>query len=591
MPTRLLQNLTGQPTETATRPLGKLFAIPVLDAETQHSFRKDRQPVLLNALHFALGLGAAAFLAHAVLNVCTGHIAMANLAPKLVIVLILLTLLIYLRRATDPARHLALIARLGVGLSALELYVALLLDGNQARYAETWPCLLPMYFFGYGQMFISLRAATVFGWSTALFMPLSGYWIGVEPVALIPSLLNLSVVNIFGLCTRCQLEAYSRNSFLEKRRAEQNADAKTRYLHQLSHNLRQPMQALNCYASALEAVATRQHQPETRRVVGRLVGAIDELSLAFDRILDMANLECGKQIPQLTAVDVNSLLSALEHQFAPQAVRRGLRLKIVLRRRPPYCVHSDAIILSQIIGNLIDNAIKYTADGWIVVSPVKVGNGLKLHVRDSGIGIDQALQQDIFQEFFRGRRRLADDRADGLGLGLAFVRKAIERLPDHHLRVVSKPHHGSDFQLCLPTLDNMMLHAETLLKPTGLFGHLVWVIDDDRTVLNALSDELTAWGCLVETAASLAELHEILTDSISAPDLLISDFYLEDGETAHDIIAAVQNEYGPVPTLILSAHAIAERDKARWPEGTRLLRKPAGANTLIEAMLTAMTPG
>jgi len=81
-------------------------------------------------------------------------------------------------------------------------------------------------------------------------------------------------------------------------------------------------------------------------------------------------------------------LSRLEDQFAPLAAKRGLKLKVRLCSRPPYTIYSDVSILSQIIGNLIDNAIKYTEGGWIVIGAVRIsGDRLKLHVRDNGIGI------------------------------------------------------------------------------------------------------------------------------------------------------------------------------------------------------------
>jgi CheY-like chemotaxis protein len=324
-------------------------------------------------------------------------------------------------------------------------------------------------------------------------------------------------------------------------------------------------------------------------MIGKLGSAIDELNNTFNHILDIANLETGQQIPTLAAVDINILLMKLENQFAPQASKHGLKLKVRLRSRPPYTVYSDACILNQIIGNLIDNAIKYTASGWILITAVKVdGNRLKLHVRDSGIGIPDELRGEIFKEFFRGHRRQADSQAHGLGIGLAYVLKATERLPNHSLQVSSRLHQGSDFQLCLPVVDIAPQRICVPPQQPSFAGSFVFIVDADHQVLHAMDEQLTAWGCLVQTAASKAETHAALAENIRPPDLLITDFYLDDNETAHDIIAAIQADSGPVQTLILSGHAIPDEDKAKWPEHTLLLRKPTSAAVLIETMAKAM---
>lgn len=257
----------------------------------------------------------------------------------------------------------------------------------------------------------------------------------------------LLIANIFSFRARFQLETHARRLFRDCRKAESIAADKTRLLMQLSHNLCQPLQALSCYSSVLDAAFANKQGDPLQQVIAKLGSAIDEFNDTFNHILDIANLETGNQTPQLSAVDINTLLAKLENQFAPQAARRGLKLNVRLRSRPPYAVYSDACILSQIIGNLIDNAIKYTASGWVVITAVKISDDrLKLHVCDSGIGIADELHGEIFEEFFRCHR----GETHGSGIGLSYALKATERLPKHSLQVYSRLHYGSDFQLCLP---------------------------------------------------------------------------------------------------------------------------------------------
>ena len=569
--------------------LSQLFAIPSFDKETERQFWEERYLVLLTPLKWALCLGALTFLAYIALDLASNNTTSAEAILRLPIVVVLLCLFKYLNTRPKTIKHIHIVAKLSASLSALNLILMLLYDGNPGYYAETWPALLPMYFFSYGQMFMSLRSTISFGWISLLAMPATGYLIGVPLAALIASILNLLIVNIFGLSIRCQLEAYSRRSFTKKRKAEHNAADKTRFLHQLSHNLRQPLQALSCYSSVLETACEQHTEPDLRHIASRMGLVIDELNNAFNCILDITNLENGKQIPLLTSVDINVLLATLENQFAPIATQNGIKLKISLRAKPPYNVHSDISILSQIISNLIDNAIKYTHKGWIVVAAVKISpQQLKLHIYDTGAGIANSMQEDIFKEFFRNDRRQTDTRTAGLGLGLAYVGTAIQRLPNHYLKLTSKPQTGSDFQLYLPTVVNPINYTETQSQHNQLAGRFVLVVDDDTDVLKALTEQLKNWGCLVQQASSLDESMAILQEIFIIPDLLITDFYLNNQETAHDIIAAVHADCGPIPTLILSARAIQDAEKAKLPEPTAILRKPAGSKTLMDTMAKVM---
>lgn len=400
----------------------------------------------------------------------------------------------------------------------------------------------------------------------------AGYGVGVPAPAWLTSLLILGIVNLFGLCTRCQLENYSRRSFQQRHLAERAAEDKARFLRQASHNLRQPLQALGCYASLLDGALVQQRLDEAQRTAARLGSTIDQLNDAFNHILDVANLECGRQIPAIAEVDINPLLCALESQFAPQAARRGLRLKIVPRSQPPFTVRSDASLLRQILGNLLDNAIKYTRSGWVMVATVKTrDNRLKLHVRDSGIGIADGEREAIFTEFYRGGAA-----GHGLGIGLAYVAKALEHLPEHRLVLHSHPSQGSDFSLCLPCGTQASACSASL---PAWAGYYVWLLDSDAAARQALAEQLGGWGCLVEQAGSLDEWRQTLAESQRPPDLLVAD----GAQELHAALTAVHADCGPVPAIVLSRNAMSP-ELAHWPAPSRILRKPATAAALRQAM-------
>lgn len=566
------------------------FFTRTFDDASEQLFWKEGHDKILSTLKIALLLGALGFLAFILLDICIGDLSNLELVGRIMIVPMLFALLLYLHLHPQPTQKISTIAKLGAGLSVANLLVILLIDGNPVFYPETWVGLLPIYFFTYGQMFMTIADTVIFGLLAMIALPLCGYLIGVDSIALLPSIMILLIVNTFGFCTRRQLESYARNMFKERRNAEFAAEDKTLFLRDLSHNLRQPLQALSCYTSVLDAAFGDRQDEHAHHVISKLGLAVDELNHAFNHILDIANLETGKQIPLLTTVDINVLLATLENQFAQLAAKRGLKLKVKLRYAPPYTIYSDACILSQIVGNLIDNALKYTSQGWVLVEAVRIGgNRLKLHVCDTGIGIHDRQKPYIFNEFYRGHRRSKDPRIQGLGIGLTYVRKAVNHLPEHSLDFYSRPNLGSDFQLFMPIAGEKANPACPHNRyESELTGSFVFVVDDDRQVLDALVEQLSCWGCIVQKAASTAETLVALADNFRPPDLLITDFYLSDNETAHDIIAAIEADCGSVPTLILSAHAIPAEDKAKWPKNTLLLRKPANASVLMNLMAKAM---
>lgn len=584
-----LQSWSLRPSNVNSKQKPNRYSIPHFDADNERLFRQELKIETLSTLKTVLLLGASCFLGFIVLGIVHGGLSKDEIIGYLLIVITLTVLFVILYRHPQPESQVNSVAKLSAVLSVIGLSCILLTENNPALYAEIWIGLLPIYFFIYGQMFMTITEALKFGLLAMIIMPLSGYLIGVETAALMPSIIILLIVNAFGFCTRCQLEAHTRNLFRERRQAECISADKTLFLRQLSHNLRQPLQALSCYSSVLDAGFTNHSAPHLHNVAVKLGAAVDDLNNAFNHILDIANLETGRQIPQLAAIDVNILLATLADRFAQQAAKKDLKLKIHLRSQPPYTVYSDACILSQIISNLIDNAIKYTDSGWIVIAAVKTrDNRLMLHIRDSGIGIADELHDDIFKEFFRCPKHQTDAKTNGLGIGLAYVLKAMEYLPDHSLQVHSRLHQGSDFQLCLPVVDTAQQQLCAQPLHSGFTDSFVFIVDTDQQVLQAMAEQLSAWGCLVQTAACKAETLAALAENFRAPDLLITDFYLNDNETAHDIIAAVQADCGPVPTLILSCHNIPAEDRAKLPESTLLLRKPAGGEVLMGMMAKAM---
>ena len=571
-------------TALPARVVARVYAIPRrhttetdFDIETERLFRRERQAMTLSTLKptlLTVALGVPTYLLLDKLN--GGNTG--NPLGALLFIGVALGLCLHLQRCPHPQQLIALSAKLAVAAAIIGLSLQVLLNPEPTAYHRIWTGLLPIYFFIYGQLFMPLAQTVALGWLAMLFLSFSAYAGGISTAELLSSAIILLLVNFMGYCTRYQLESHARRAFLAKRRAEAAAQCKNQFLQQFSHNLRQPLQALSCYASVLECLS-HSTGGELPTVAAKMGGAIDELNLAFNNILQIANLEAGQQQPILTAVNINAVLTTLRDQFAPLATARNLKLYVRLRQAPPYSIHTDPVILKQVLSNLLDNAIKYTEQGWVVVGTAKISDScLKLHICDSGIGIGAEHQHDIFQEFYRAQGA----QSPGLGIGLCYVRKAVENLPGHQLDFASRPGRGSDFQLRLPLAAPGAARWPQRKSAANLQGIFVFIIDDDDAAAAVLAQELSCCGCLVQTAASKPAALQLLAENLRPPDLLICDYYLTAADAAADIILDITALYGPLPTIVLTTQSIPDSGLAQWPAHIRQLRKPVCAADLHE---------
>jgi len=187
-------------------------------------------------------------------------------------------------------------------------------------------------------------------------------------------------------------------------------------------------------------------RPDTPpEVPQRLRDSIQALASLFDSILGIARLDAGKLQARPQPVQLAGLVGRVVPQFAGQAEARGLQL----RWRVPLhaVVLTDAVLLERMLGNLLSNALRYTLRGRVLVGARRRGAHWHLLVLDTGIGIAQADQQRVFDEFVQ----LGDaqrDAAQGVGLGLPTTRRLADLL-GHGLQLQSVPGRGSCFRLVM----------------------------------------------------------------------------------------------------------------------------------------------
>ncbi len=318
--------------------------------------------------------------------------------------------------------------------------------------------------------------------------------------------------------TRAELEKLTRSLEQTTQELRQQNEAKSKFLAYAGHDIRQPLQAIHLLLAGLMESGLQTPQQQTARLMETSVNALTDL---LDVLLDISRLEAGAIQPQPRPVDLERLLAQLLQEFRPQASARGLQLRLHLPAQE-VTVLSDERLLASVLRNLLGNAIKYTQRGGVLVSVRRAGQGYKLQVWDTGIGIAPEHQEQIFEEYYQVDNPQRD-RSKGLGLGLAIVRR-ISALLDLQASCRSRPGRGTVMGVMLPAAVRESAGIGTA-RPSSdaldLSGTWVVVVEDAAEVAQALVQWLQARGARVTHCRTADE-------ALAVPGIGTADFYLSD---------------------------------------------------------------
>lgn len=297
---------------------------------------------------------------------------------------------------------------------------------------------------------------------------------------------------------------------------EANA-AKSRFFAAASHDLRQPLQAMNLYMSVLQG---GQSDPSTLVRLDECLSALDRL---LGVVLDLSRLDSGQITPRPRPFAVQPLLDRLAGTYEAAARHKGLQLRV--HPTTAWAV-SDPALLERVLANLLTNAIRYTSRGGVLLGVHRRGPGLRLFVADTGMGIAPEAHQSIFEEFVQ-LNNPARDPDKGHGLGLPTVRR-IAQLLGHDMELRSRAGRGSIFALYLPPAPpGSERAAPEPIAPaaTALTGRVL-VVEDNALVRDALVQLLGGWGLHVQAASDGAAACALLAQSDDAFDVVLSDWRL-----------------------------------------------------------------
>lgn len=361
--------------------------------------------------------------------------------------------------------------------------------------------------------------------------------------------------------------------------------AKTRFLAMTSHDLRQPLQTIRLLNASLQRLASVT--PAILDLLHRQEQAIDGATRLLNTLLDINRMETGAVEPQIGEVDLDPLLDSVVQEFLPSAEARGIDLK---HAASGVTLRTDAMLFTQILQNLVGNALKYTHAGTVSIATSMDVDALILRIEDTGIGIPPDKLDRIFDEYYQIDSK--GNPRQGVGLGLAIVREAA-RLLGLTVSVASTPGKGTRVRVRIPRrmvierLQPRVREPEGRMSGTGAAPHgRVLLIEDNDSVRTATELFLSLEGFETRSAATLAEAEGLLAD-LQPGDVLVTDYHLDGSLTGLDLLQQVRKRQGrDVPAILLSGDLQSvNRLTKRRIANCRFLSKPVDTRALVTAII------
>lgn len=357
--------------------------------------------------------------------------------------------------------------------------------------------------------------------------------------------------------------------------AERANAGRSRFVAAASHDLLQPLSAAKLFISSLEAEAL---SPGAQATLEKAQNALLSVEGILGALLDISKLESGRAAVSVGPVPLERMMRQLNDEFGALAAAKGLRLVVVPCRA---VVATDPAYLRRILQNLIGNAVRYTERGRVLVGARRRGGMVRLEVRDTGPGIPEAEQDNIFKEFHRLNARAS--ASEGMGLGLAIVERACGLL-GHPLGLVSDLGRGTCFMVQLPLVEAggpAVVEGARVAEPrVAMADRIVFLVENDAELRRAIGLLLEKWGASVIEAPTGEAALELIEELGILPDCLLVDQDLGQGMDGLAFVAALNERHGAIPVRLVTAMRTPDLLARAAAAGVGLLPKPIDARAL-----------
>jgi signal transduction histidine kinase/CheY-like chemotaxis protein len=365
---------------------------------------------------------------------------------------------------------------------------------------------------------------------------------------------------------------------------------KEKFLANMSHEIRTPMNAIIGFTNLLQK---KELDDEAKDYVQTIEKSSENLLTVVNEILDLSKIEAGMMRIETSVFSINETLLSLENLFKQKAVEKKLNLIFEIDKTIPDSLKGDPIRLSQILINLINNAIKFTVVGNVHVNVSKLNANDKnieigICVSDTGIGIKKEDIKNIFERFTQAEND-ATRKYGGTGLGLSIVKELVE-LQGGHIEVKSEYEKGTSFTIIIPyaivktTINKRVIENKINIK-TNFVNNKVLVVEDNSFNQKLIIHLFKNWGLAFDLVENGKEAVAVL--KTNKYDAILMDMQMPemDGYTATQQIRNVLKLDTPI--IAMTAHALAgEREKCLSYGMNEYIAKPIREKQLFDLITT-----
>ena len=375
---------------------------------------------------------------------------------------------------------------------------------------------------------------------------------------------------------------------------------RSRFLAAFSHDLKQPMQAINLYLGSVErslahaSLDTAERSRATESLL-RLRQSMGYMNDVFDSMLDVSRLDSGALEVSIERIDAREFCERMVAQHRRMAEDLGLTLTLRAPEHEALFLQTDPRLLERILRNFISNSMRYTQRGGVRLRISRRGERCRIAVIDTGAGIAVGLRKKIFDEFTRGDH--AAMTTQGVGLGLAIARRLAARI-GARISLGSHVGIGSVFAIDLPLVTEVIAGSEQValaetylierLLPQVLFeppeNTLMVCIDADPDVGNALRLLAPGIGISVIVACSSDDAIRQLAIQGGIPSLLMVDAQMQ-SEPVAQVITRINDEFNSnIPVLLCSDESPFSDLQRQVSSRVTLLQRPFSTEKLRAAI-------
>ena len=345
-------------------------------------------------------------------------------------------------------------------------------------------------------------------------------------------------------------------------------DVMAQFLSAVSHDFRQPLHALGLFVAQLRSPLG---VAERARVIEQIEAALAKIIHQFNALLDISRLDAGQLVPDINVFPLATLLVRAEDSIAETARQKGLELRII---PSALWVRSDAVLLERILMNLVSEAVRHTASGKVLLGCRRRGARVCIEVWDDGPG-----------QLAEHCATVGGGTEPGLENFDSIVPEIVRRLCGllgHEFAMPSPGSRQPRYSISVPWV--LPPANPTVSGPhefDASVGKLVAVIDDEPLVRDGMAGLLRNWGYRVMAANNPETALADLAATTWQPNLIISDFRLENGQSGIAAIDRMRDAFGrSIPAFLISADTGPELLRIARERGFQLLHKPVEPMTL-----------